>query len=97
MVEYSDYYFRSFRCRADMVQSLRLYADTGVPVGDFLKGMLTNDLRRAMEFADDDNLTNLAAVYGYIYNKIPAGCWGSPKAYKLHLKRFQQEKKSEPE
>lgn len=91
--EYPVFNFRNFTCKEDIVASLRRYADKGIPTGDFLKAMLSNDLSGAMHRADPDNLDNLQAIFSYMHNKIPAGCWGSPEAYKIHLKRFKRFKR----
>jgi len=49
----------------------------GIAPGSFLKSVITNDLRGAFSNADIDNMHNLFAVVSFMYNKAPAGCWGS--------------------
>ena len=76
-----SYEFRGFTIRDDMLAALRRYVDHGVPVGDFLRNVICNDLKNAVGHADDDNLRNLPAFVGWFYNECPMGCWGSEQAY----------------
>ena len=62
-------------------QSLDLYAEKRVEPGGFLKAVLCNDLIGAVSKADSRNLANLPAIVAYVYNKLPASCWGSPEDY----------------
>jgi len=45
--------------------------------GGFLCAVLENNLRRAVDQADDVNLRALPAIVGYLFNRAPARCWGS--------------------
>jgi len=47
------------------------------PVGDFLTAVLHNNLTEAVARADDENIKNLPAFVGYLYNEAPSLCWGS--------------------
>lgn len=60
-----------------MFRGLRLYIEKRVPIGDFLRAVLSNDLTGAVLCADDVNIRNLPAYVYYLYNEAPAGCWGS--------------------
>ncbi len=51
-----------------------------VPTGDFLRAVLSNDLREAIGRADDGNLDALIHIVAYCYNDIPGHCWGTPEA-----------------
>ena len=57
--------------------SIERYVNDGCPTGDFLHGMLTNDLAKAMWHADEQNLDAMRYIFMYIYNRIPMTCWGS--------------------
>lgn len=61
-----------------MMESLRDYIDQGVPPGDFLLAVLTNNLSEACGRADDINIQLLPVYSAWLYNEAPAGCWGSP-------------------
>jgi hypothetical protein len=55
------------------------------PVGDFLHAVLSNDLTRACHHADSRNAMQLYHIAGYIWNKLPAGIWGSAEKVAKHL------------
>ncbi|KKK73656.1 hypothetical protein LCGC14_2891670, partial [marine sediment metagenome] len=46
----------------------------GVRTGDFLEGVLTNDLSRAVIHADLGALPEIHAIVRLIYNHVPLGC-----------------------
>lgn len=57
------------------------YSEHKTPVGDFLYGMLTNDLRKAFSYADANSQKHMCELFKFIYNRLPMDCWGSEKAY----------------
>lgn len=57
--------------------SLDRYVNDGIPTGGFLQAVLENNLFEAFGRADADNQRNIKDIVSYIYNEIPAGCWGS--------------------
>lgn len=57
--------------------SIERYVMKGIPTGDFLYGVLTNDLGKTMWHGDAENLRALPDIWMYVYNRIPAACWGS--------------------
>jgi len=57
--------------------SIDLYVSDKIPTGGFLRAVLTNDLFGAMGRADLENRHSLWEICDYIYNEIPADCWGS--------------------
>lgn len=71
--------------RPDIVESLDAYAQHGRPLGDFLQAVVANLLVDAACRADSDNLRTLAAIAGYVYNVMPAQCWGSRKVYECWI------------
>ena len=77
----SAYQFRGFRIRSDMLDAIKRYTEDHEPRGDFLRAVISNDLRNAVGYADDDNLTNLPAFVAYFHNIAPGPCWGSPEKY----------------
>lgn len=62
------------------------YVTRRIPPGDFLHAVLCNDLMEAMGRADDENREAIYAICVYIYNNIPANCWGSKEKVELWLK-----------
>lgn len=59
--------------------SIDRYAQDGVPTGDFLRAVLTNDLMGAVGHADEENARDLVEICQYIYNEIPSISHGSKK------------------
>jgi len=53
------------------------YVQGAVYPGDFLYGLLTQDLKMVMGHADGTSLFYLQAIYKYAYNVIPSMCFGS--------------------
>jgi hypothetical protein len=49
----------------------------GVKPGHFLTAIIENDLRGAIERADDENVIRLQAYIRFFYNCSPGRCWGS--------------------
>jgi hypothetical protein len=75
----TTYTFRGFHIPEHMLYALQQYVATHRPVGHFLTAIICNDLKEAVARADDENLTNLPAYVGYLYNECPSACWGSKK------------------
>ena len=80
-----SYTFLGYEARTQMIDALDRYAQHRQPVGDFLRAVLENNLQSAVGHADDDNLRNLPAFVGYLYNEMPSPCWGSPEKVKAWL------------
>lgn len=57
---------------------MRQYIEHGILTGGFLEAVLENDLRRAVERADDKNVSALPGYVRFLYNYAPAPCWGNP-------------------
>lgn len=53
------------------------YAIHHTAAGDFLTGVITNDLGKTMSHGTFENLQALPAIYSFFYNRIPSECWGS--------------------
>ena len=88
-----SYEFRGFYIPERMMGGLTRYIEDGIPPGDFLTAVISNDLAEAVGRADDENIRNLPAYVGYLYNKAPTSCWGSPG----QMKRWMKEKREEAE
>lgn len=57
--------------------SLQLYVEKKIPTGGFLEAVLSNDLMLATASADYYNSKILKEICTYVYNELPANCWGS--------------------
>lgn len=64
-------------------RSVDRYIETGLPVGDFLTGVLTNDLGKACRHADSRNLPMIPVYWNYLYNRAPTGCYGSKEKHDI--------------
>jgi hypothetical protein len=62
-------------------EGLRAYIEKGEPVGSFLSALLSNDLKRTYEKADDTNIGRVKNYLMFLYNEAPSECWGSPDKY----------------
>lgn len=62
---------------AYMRNGLEAYVKRGVPTGDFLYGVLTNNFIKIVTHADDENINNILAYANWLYNYCPIGAWGS--------------------
>lgn len=69
--------FRDFFIPGYMHDSIEEYVQLGVKPGDFLCAVISNNLKEAVMYADDINLSNLPAYVNYFYNYAPLECWGS--------------------
>lgn len=76
------------------LNSLSLYVNEGVPTGSFLRSVLSNDLFGAFERADQGNRDAIGLLVTYIYNEIPAECWGTREHYHSWLERKRNEREA---
>jgi hypothetical protein len=60
-----------------MGPGIEMYIRDGVVPGGFLTAIITNNLKDAVQYADDENVGNIPAYVDYFYNVAPARCWGS--------------------
>lgn len=82
------YEFRQFYIPARMMGGLQRYIQKGIPPGDFLTAVLSNDLSEAVARADDENVMNLPAYVAYLYNEAPGLCHGSREKMKIWIESF---------
>ena len=64
-----------------MRQSLAGYILNGHQVGGFLAALLSNDLKKTFNDADDQNALVVGGYMKFLYNQAPAACWGSEKNF----------------
>jgi hypothetical protein len=68
------------------------YRDEGLPVGDFLRAVLTNDLSETVCHADAMNLPVLADIVHWVHEYMPIASYGSEKNVKTWLKLKREAK-----
>jgi hypothetical protein len=67
--------------------ALYMYLVRGIPTGDFLRCVLSNDLKGSISHADSRNLQNIPALVKLLYNHFPIDSWGSEGYYVSWRKR----------
>lgn len=76
---------------AHLLKGLRDYALHHIPTGCFLRSVLENNLYEAVCHADVNvSLPALRPIVIYVYNALPAPCWGSPEKVKAWLEERKQ-------
>ena len=65
--------------------SIKRYLENGIPPGDFLAALISNDLCRTIERADHNNIHYIVGYVTFFYNYVPQDCWGSPEIYKTWI------------
>ena len=80
------YTFRNFHIPSYMMEGLQRYIEDHVSPGKFLSAVIKNDLRGAIDMADDQNIQNLPAYVAFLYNHAPISCWGSEENFNKWLK-----------
>jgi hypothetical protein len=58
-------------------QELLRYKEHGIPPGDFLYAVLTNNLLAAFGCADEQNALDMREIAMFVYDNLPAGCHGT--------------------
>ena len=89
----TDFVFRDIALLADNRDALDRYVEHGLPVGDFMRACIDNNLSLAVAHADDTNLTQLPAIVGYLYNECPSRCWGKSGAHDAWVKARSEERR----
>ena len=77
--------------KQETIDSIRRYADKGIPTGGFLYAVLSNNLAESFGRADLENRLALYEIVQYIYNNIPADSWGSTEKVEAWLKAKREE------
>ena len=74
-----------------MQGSIVRYYENGIRPGHFLTAVIDNDLRGAIERADDINVNLLKAYVMWFYNCAPGGSWGHEGAVQSWCNKFEGE------
>lgn len=61
------------------LEILTSYVKHGVPPGDTWRAILSSNMREAFRLADRPTARAMAAISSYLYNKVPASCYGSAR------------------
>lgn len=72
MIDYS-------RIPPHMQDTARRYIEQGIHGGSFFTALVSNDLVRAFQRADDVNTAALRDWVIFLYTEAPNACWGSPE------------------
>lgn len=65
---------------------LKMYVKYGLPTGDFLYAVLTNDLMESAGRANPRNSIKLKEICGFIINEIPSPAWRTPEKVEAWIK-----------
>ena len=74
------------------LDSLMRYVEEGCPPGDFLRALLSNDLRESFGRADLTNRYSLFDIVMFLHNCCPSDCWESEENYRQWIKKFSKTK-----
>lgn len=67
------------------------YVDNGISGGGCLDAILSNNLREAFGRADEEARERMFDIVRYLYNNVPAACWGSPDLVANWMRRGGRE------
>lgn len=87
----SDYTCRGIAVPDSTMAALTRYVEHGVPTGDFLHAVLTNNLFVAVGRVDGPNLHALHAIVAWVYNEAPGACHGSAEKVAAWIENHRQE------
>lgn len=63
-------------------EAIDRWVNDACPMGGFINAVLENNLKEALGRADEDAYHNIRDIVKYLYNEVPAGCWGSRERVK---------------
>jgi hypothetical protein len=58
-------------------EGARMWIENGVLPGDFLRAVISNNLKLAFMYADEINTERMKDIVSFWYNEAPMDCWGS--------------------
>ena len=91
------YRFREYCLRENTTAAIQRYIDHGIDPGSFLRAALSNNLKETLGRADEDNLANIPALGAYLYNEVPAICWGDEETVREWIKKKGANAPEDPE
>ena len=69
-----------------ILDAMKRYAEDKIPTGDFIKAVLSNDLKGAMGRGDEDSLAGLNDIVRYMIWEMPMACQGSSEKVEAWLR-----------
>lgn len=75
-------------CPPRIVAAFTNYRDHGIPPGGFVSSCLFNNFVRAALSADDTNNELLPHIAAWLFEHMPATCYGSVEIVHQHLDKF---------
>jgi len=69
-----------------MRNAAQLYVERGIKGGSFLTAVLSNNLVRAFQRADDGNTAAMLEWVRWLHNEAPRNCWGSEEKVAAWIK-----------
>lgn len=73
---------------------MRRYIEHRILSGDFLYYVLSNNLVKAFEHADELNQIRMRDYAQFLHSQAPAACWGSREKIKAWIERADENPKS---
>lgn len=71
-------------------ESIDRYVTYHCQTGGFLEAVLSNDLKESIGRADSEAIQNIPHIVAYLYNDVPAICWGSKEKVKNWLNGIEE-------
>jgi len=71
---------------ATMVGSVKMYIEQGISGGGFLTALFENNLSSAFSNADNVNTEAMKEWTVFLFNYVPASCWGSKEKVQAWIK-----------
>lgn len=75
----------------NLAEGIKSYIEYGV-CGDFLQAVFENNLSEAYGRADHHSRHFMYSLVSYMYNKMPAQCWGSKEKVAKWIETKTQER-----
>jgi hypothetical protein len=72
-----QFVFHNERVPMGLRGGIERYVEHGILPGHFLRAIICNDLKDAVQRADTENMFLIAVYVAFFYNYCPSGCWGS--------------------
>lgn len=72
-------------------EGIQRFVEDGYIPGNFLCAVLSNDFVKVCGLADDINCEHLLEWADFLYNELPANCWGSEDK----MKKWAEDRRKE--
>jgi hypothetical protein len=81
----SEFEFRGLKIPTYMRYVITDYIVNKTPPGNFLEGVICNNLTKTCFYADDKNIDKIPVYLTFFYNHVPMAIWGSEENMAKHL------------